>query len=291
MKEIAGQTCLVTGANSGIGKITAMELAKRKARVVMLCRNLQKAEEAREEIFRQSGNNNVHILLCDLSSQQQIHEAAETFENTYRSLDILVNNAGILPGNKREETEEGIEKTFAVNHLAPYSLSLLLLELLRKSPAGRIITVSSDTHRYARFDISDLQLRHHSYNGFNAYAISKLCNIWFTRRLAALTSDSPLSVNCLHPGFVSSNFGKGSSPLYKAFIALSSPFAVSSKKGAETPVYLATSEEGGLLSGRYFKDKKVKKPSQAALNDDYALAMWEQSAALTQLDLHKVTLQ
>lgn len=290
MMDLAGKTCLVTGANSGIGKITAMELAKRKARVVMLCRNLRKAEEAREEIFRQSGNKNVHILLCDLSSQKQIHQAAETFENIYRSLDILVNNAGILPGNKREETEEGIEKTFAVNHLAPYSLSLLLLGLLRKSSAGRIITVSSEAHRFARFDINDLQLRHHPFNGFNAYAISKLCNIWFTRRMAALTSGSNLSVNCLHPGFVSSNFGKGSSPLYKAAIALSSPFSISSKKGAQTPVFLATSEEGLLLSGQYFKNKKVKKPSKAALNDAYARAMWEQSAALTQLDIHKVTL-
>lgn len=288
--NLAGKTCLVTGANSGIGKITAIELAKQKARVIMLCRNLLKAEEAREDIFRQSGNMNVHILLCDLSSQRQIQEAAETFEKTYRSLDVLINNAGVILGNKRQETEDGIEKTFAVNHLAPYSLSLLLLELLRKSPAGRIITVSSEAHRYARFHMDDLQLRRHSFNGLNAYAISKLCNIWFTRRLAQLTSGSNLLVNCLHPGFVGSNFGQGASPLFKTLLKLSSPFAKSNLKGAETSVYLATSSEVQNISGKYFKEKKVKKPSQAALNDAFAQELWQQSADLTHLDLHKVTL-
>ena len=251
---------------------------------------MQKAEEAREDIFRQSGNMNVHILLCDLSSQRQIQEAAETFERIYRSLDILVNNAGIILGNERQETEDGIEKTFAVNHLAPYSLSLLLLELLRKSPAGRIITVSSEAHRFARFHMDDLQLSRHHYNGLNAYAISKLCNIWFTRRLAELSSGSNLMVNCLHPGFVGSNFGKSASPFFKTLIKLSSPFAVSSLKGAETPVYLATSGEVVNVTGKYFKNKKVKKPSQAALDDSCAHTLWEQSAELTKIDLHKVTL-
>ncbi len=289
--NLAGKTCLVTGANSGIGKFTAMELAKRKARVIMLCRNLQRAEEAQEDIFRQSGNQNVHIILCDLSSQKQIQKAAETFEHTFRSLDILINNAGILLGNNREETAEGIEMTFAVNHLAPYSLSLLLLDLLRKSSAGRIVTVSSEAHRFARFDINDLQLKQHAYNGLNAYAISKLCNIWFTRRLAQLTSGSNLMVNCLHPGFVSSNFGQSSSSIFKTAIALSSPFAISSIKGAENPVHLATSGDVLNITGKYFKNRKVKKPSPAALNDAYAQELWEQSAALTKLDLHKVTLQ
>lgn len=288
--DLAGKTCLVTGANSGIGKITAMELAKRKARVVMLCRNQLKAEEAREDLYRQSGNMNVHILLCDLSSQRQIQEAAETFERTYRSLDILINNAGIILGNNRQLTEDGIEQTFAVNHLAPYSLSLLLLELLRKSTAGRIITVSSEAHRFARFHIDDLQLKNHRFNGLNAYAISKLCNIWFTRRLAELTSGSNLMVNCLHPGFVGSNFGDSASPFFKTLLKLSYPFAISNLKGAETPVYLATSGEVLNVTGKYFKNKSVKKPSQAALNDAYARALWEQSAGLTQLDLHKVTL-
>ena len=289
--NLTGKTCLVTGANSGIGKITAIELAKRKARVIMLCRNLLKAEEAREDIFRQSGNMNVHILLCDLSSQRQIQKAAEDVEKKYRSLDVLINNAGIISDNKRQETVDGIEKTFAVNHLAPYSLSLLLLDLLRKSPEGRIITVSSEAHRFARFHMDDLQLKNHSYNGLNAYAISKLCNIWFTRRLAQLTSGSNLMVNCLDPGFVGSNFGNGASPVFKTLLKLSSPFAVSNLKGAETSVYLATSEEVRTTSGKYFKNKKEKKPSQAALNDAFAQQLWEQSARLTQLDLHKVTLQ
>lgn len=284
------KTCLVTGANSGIGKATAMELAKQQARVVMLCRNKEKAWRARKEINKASGNKNIHILLCDLSSLEQIHAAADQFQQQFEGLDILINNAGILLGNNRQETIDGFEKTFAVNHLAPYTLSLLLLDMLKKSSAGRIITVSSEMHRYARYDINDLQLKHHSYNGLNAYSISKLCNIWFTRHLSHLVSGGNLTANCLHPGMVNSNFGKGSGPFFKFFIKLASPFSASPKKGARTPVYLATSPEVQNVSGKYFVNKKRKLPSKDALNDHCAQRLWEQSASLTQLDIYKVTL-
>ncbi|WP_017731689.1 SDR family oxidoreductase [Nafulsella turpanensis] len=288
--KLRGKTCLVTGANSGIGKITAIELAKQKARVVMLCRNEEKAEKARQEIYKVSGNTDIHIILCDLSSQQQIHDAADEYRRRFTSLDILINNAGIIAGNERLETADGFELTFAVNHLAPFTLTLLLLDLLRHSEAGRIITVSSEAHRFARFDMEDLQLKHHPYSGLNAYCISKLCNIWFTRQLAALTSRSKLSVNCLHPGFVASNFGNSASAAFKALLILSQPFAISNEKGAATTLYLAGSEAPEHISGHYFKDKKIKKPSKAALNDAYAEELWEKSAALTRLELHKVSL-
>lgn len=281
---------MVTGANSGIGKITAMELAKQKAKVVMLCRNEEKAENARQEIYKVSGNTDIHLLLCDLSSQQQIHESVEEFRRRFNALDVLINNAGIIAGNERQETVEGFELTFAVNHLAPFTLSLLLLDLLRHSEAGRIITVSSEAHRFARFDMEDLQLRHHPYNGLNAYCISKLCNIWFTRQLAALTSRSRLAVNCLHPGFISSNFGNSASPAFRALLTLSQPFAISNEKGAATTLYLAGREAPAQVSGKYFKNKKIKKPSKAALNDTFAEELWEKSASLTHLELHKVSL-
>lgn len=281
---------MVTGANSGIGKITAMELAKQKAKVVMLCRNKEKAEKARQEIYKVSGNTDIHLLLCDLSSQQQIHDTVDEFRRRFNALDVLINNAGIIAGNERQETVDGFELTFAVNHLAPFTLSLLLLDLLRHSEAGRIITVSSEAHRFARFDMEDLQLRHHPYSGLNAYCISKLCNIWFTRQLAALTSRSRLSVNCLHPGFVSSNFGNSASPAFRALLTLSQPFSISNEKGATTTLYLAGREAPSQVSGEYFKNKKVKKPSKAALNDAYAEELWEKSAALTHLELHKVSL-
>lgn len=283
-----GKTCLVTGANSGIGKVTALELAKQQARVVMLCRNKQKAEDARREIIHISGNKDVHILLCDLSSQAEIRETAEEFRQQFSSLDILINNAGIFLGNERQETAEGFEKTFATNHLAPFSLSLLLLAPLMQSREGRIINVSSEMHRYARFDMQDLQLEHHSYSGMNAYAISKLCNIWFTRKLAQDCRHSNLTVNCLHPGFVASNFGRKSDFLSRAFIKLSRPFAVSPEKGAETSLYLAVNDNISHITGKYFKNKKPVSPSKDALNDDYAREMWEQSEAMTGLELNKL---
>lgn len=288
--NITGKTCLITGANSGIGKVTARELAKQQARLVMLVRNKEKGEEAREEIFKISGNKNVHLLLCDLSSQQQVHEAAEQFQQRFQKLDILINNAGVILGNKRKESEDGIEMTFAINHLGHYSLTLLLLDLLKQSPTGRVISVSSESHRRAHFHIHDLQLKEHPYNGYNAYCISKLCNIWFTRQLAALTKNSNLSVNCLHPGFVSSNFGKNTSPLFKFFIKALSPFSTSPEKGAETSLYLAQEDAIQNVSGHYFKNKKIAKPSRAALNDQYAVELRKQSAELSKLDIHKVTL-
>lgn len=286
----AGKTCLITGANSGIGKATALGLARQQARVVMLCRNKDKAEQAREEIFKISGNNEVHILLCDLSSQEQIHVAAEQFQQRFDQLDILINNAGILVGNERQLTEDGFEMTFAVNHLAPYTLTLLQLDLLKRSPDGRIINVSSEAHRFARYDIHDLQLEHHPYNGLNAYAISKLCNIWFTRRLSKLIAGNNITVNSLHPGFVASDFGKNASVFSKAALKLFSPFSISPAKGARTPLYLATSPEVQNISGKYFKGRKRKLPSKDALNDHCAEDLWKKSASLTHLDIHKVTL-
>lgn len=256
----AGKTFLITGANSGIGKVTAMELARQKAQVVMLCRNRRKAENARKEIFKISGNEDVHILECDLSSQEQIHAAAEQFRDRFEQLDVLINNAGILAGNDRQITPEGFEKTFAVNHLAPYTLSLLLLDLIKESSSGRILTVSSEAHRFARFDPETLHPEPRFFSGLNDYAFSKLCNIWFTRQLARLTEAGSLTVNCLHPGFVASGFGKNSSPLYSAVLNLSSPFAVNSLKGAKGTLYLAGSPEVKNISGKYFKKQSKSFP-------------------------------
>jgi NAD(P)-dependent dehydrogenase (short-subunit alcohol dehydrogenase family) len=284
----AGKTCLVTGANSGIGKYTALELAKQQARVIMLCRNFQKAKIAHTEILKISGNPDVHILLCDLSSQEQVRQAAAKFRQEFSSLDILINNAGIIMGNKRKETEDGIEKTFAVNHLSHFMLTLLLFDLIKQSHDGRIITVSSESHRNTFYDIEDLQLKHHLYFGYRAYGISKLCNIWFTRQLAQRCAGSNIMINCLHPGFVASDFGKSSSPIAKAIIKILQPFAISPRKGAETSLYLATNDEVRHSSGLYFKDKKPVKPSKKALNDEPALQLWKQSEALTGLSAEKL---
>lgn len=286
----AGKTCLITGASSGIGKITAMELARQRARVVMLCRNPEKAEQAREEIFRITGNEEVHILICDLSVQDQIHAAAEHFRQRFDQLDILINNAGIITGRELQLTEDGFELTFAVNHLAHYTLTLLLLDLLKISNSGRIINVSSEAHRFARFDSQDLEPDNRLFPGANNYAFSKLCNIWFTRQLSKLMAGSSLTVNSLHPGFVASGFGKNSTAFYRAVLKFSSPFAVNSIKGAKGSLYLATSPDVKNISGKYFKKNKRKLPSKDALDDHLALQLWEKSAALTNLDIHKVVL-
>lgn len=282
------KTCLITGANSGIGKVTSLELAKQQARIVMLCRNKQKAEAARQEIILATNNRDIHIIICDLSSQQQVKEAAETFRQQFKTLDILINNAGIILGEERQETEDGIEKTFATNHLGHFMLTLLLIDLIKQSQEGRIITVASEAHRYAFYDIHDLQLKQHFYVGYNAYGISKLCNIWFTHRLAKLCAGSKLMINCLHPGFVASNFGKSSSTLSQVSIKLLQPFAISPKQGAATSLYLATNGPVRHSTGLYFKKKKPIKPSKKALNEAHALLLWKQSEELTGLDTEKL---
>ena len=282
MRAMKDKICLVTGANSGVGKVTARELAKRGAHVIMLCRNKEKAELAKEDILKVCGHNRVDIVLADLASTDQIRDAAAYINSTYPKIDVLNNNAGLIMGGKRETTADGFEMTFGVNHLAPFLLTYLLMDKVLASDRGNIINVSSEAHRYAKLKLNDLQYEK-GYSGLKAYCMSKLCNILFTKELNKKLKGTHVVTNALHPGGVASNFGKGISSFFGLMITLGRPFMISEEKGAETSIYLATSEEGFTASGLYFKDKKPVAPSKAALSDYNAQRLWEVSEELLQI--------
>lgn len=275
--------CLITGANSGIGKVTARELAKKGAHVIMLCRNEEKAELAKEDILKVCGHDRVDIVLADFASTEQIMQAAAHIQAHYPHIDVLLNNAGLLMGPKRETTQEGFEMTFGVNHLAPFLLTHLLINKMRLSPRGNIINVSSEAHRMANLNFGNLQYEK-GYGGLKAYALSKLCNILFTHELAQRLQGSTVVTNSLHPGAVASNFGKGVSGLFGWVMKLSRPFMIGEEEGAQTSIYLASSEEGFTANGLYFKNKKPVSPTKVATNDYNARRLWELSESL--LDIH-----
>jgi NAD(P)-dependent dehydrogenase (short-subunit alcohol dehydrogenase family) len=267
--------CLITGANSGIGKVAAIEIAMTGARIVMVCRNLSKAEKAREEIVKNAGNDQVDILICDFSSMDQIRATASAFLDTYPHLDILLNNAGYI-ADQYEVTEQGIEKTFAVNHLGYFLLTGLLLPALQAAPSARIVNVASEAHRMGKFQTDDLSAKR-NYSNWGAYALSKLCNIMFTHELAKKLKGSQITTNSLHPGFVKSNFGQNMSGPAAWLFKLISPLAISNEEGAATSVYLATSPEVGKISGKYWDKKKIKQPASTATNDALTAKLWEVS--------------
>lgn len=278
------KVCLVTGANSGIGKATTMELARRGAYVLMLCRNEERAETARRDIMEKTGHSGLEIIIADLAHQHDIRRAAEQVRKQYDALDILINNAGIIPAG-RQETPEGIERTLAINHLGPFLLTNLLLEPLRRASSARIITVSSEVHRLGAraFDLDNLQLQQ-GYSPMKAYGVSKLCNIMFTHELARRTEGEPLTANALHPGVVRTQLADEASWMMKLFYFIGRPFMKSPQGGAETSLYLAASDEVEGVSGKYFRNSKVATPADPAFDDTLTEVLWERSAALTSLD-------
>ena len=272
--------CLITGANSGIGKVTARELAKQDAHIVMLCRNEEKAERAKEEILEVCGHDKVNIVLADLASVEQISQAAERIRGEYPKIDVLINNAGLLMGDQREVTQDGFEMTFGVNHLAPFLLTHLLLDQVIASGRGNIINVSSEAHRFAKLKFKNLQYERGGYSGMKAYCRSKLCNILFTHELSKRLKDTCTVTNALHPGAVATNFGQGVSGWMGTAMRLMRPFMISEEKGAQTSIYLATSGEGYTVSGKYFKNEKIAEPTKEAKSDYNAKRLWEISEEL-----------
>ena len=276
--------CLITGANSGIGKVTARELARQGMTVLMVCRNLKSGEEARKEIINATRNKEVKLYQCDLSRQADIVKLSRTIHKEFERLDILINNAGgIIP--ERKTTADGLEMTFAVNHLAPFLLTHLLLDLLKKGNEPRIITVSSEAHKMAKLDFNDLQ-SDKNYNSWIAYGNSKLANILFTRQLAKEVKKFGITANCLHPGVIATGFGGEYKGITGVFFTLFRPFLMGPEKGAETTLYLATSPEEKEKTGLYFKKKKPKTPSKEALSEFNAQRLWEVSLALTHTEEH-----
>src|SRR5688572_5947611 len=242
-----GKICLVTGANAGIGKVTALELAKMGATVVIVCRDKNRGEEALKEIKEKSKNDSVELLLADLSSQQEIHKLAEEFKSKYNRLDVLVNNAGVIFGERRI-TADGIENTFALNHLGYFLLAHLLLDVLKASAPSRIINVSSEGHRMGNIKYDDIN-REKGYSSLQVYGQTKLDNVIFTYELAKRLEGTGVTVNCLHPGGVATNFGSGNNTIFGFLVKLVRPFLITAEKGAETSVYLASSPQVEGVTG------------------------------------------
>ncbi|HXG07856.1 MAG TPA: SDR family oxidoreductase [Nitrososphaera sp.] len=283
--NLEGKTCLVTGATSGIGKEIARGLAEMGATVVLVGRTKEKCELVRNDIRTRTGSGSrVSYLVADLSSQASIRQLARQYADGHSRLDVLVNNAGAFRAN-RNTTTDGIEYTFAVNHLAPFLLTNLLLDLIKRSAPARIITTSSVAHRGARIiDFDDVQFEKRSYNGFKAYSLSKLANILFTRELAERLSGTGVTANCFHPGGVRTNLARENPWYYRLAWSVVGLFFISPEKGADTAIYLASSSDAGGITGKYFVKRKPVKPSDDAESKEAAVKLWEISERLTRAE-------
>lgn len=270
--------CVITGANAGIGFETAKGLAKRGAFIVMLCRNEEKALNAKKEIQREIPSAGIDIILCDFSIQDEIRKAANEILEKYNTIDVLINNHGFI-NNKFEETVDGLESTFAVNHIGYFLLTNLLLPKIKLSGKARIVNVASEAHRNGIFNADDLQSKK-EFNAWKAYGNSKLYNILFTIELASRLKNTDVTANCLHPGVIKSNFSSGLSPMFKFLWKLGSPFMKTNLEGAATTIYLATSEEVNEVNGAYFANSKVKTPRSHALDSKATKTLWEISENL-----------
>ena len=264
---------VLTGATRGIGEAAAIELAKRGAEVALVGRERERVEAVAERARTAGGTAAIHQHVANLELMSEVRALAAELRDNYQRIDVLANNAGALFAS-RKQTSEGLERTFALNHLAPF----LLTNLLRTRLAGgRVVTTASDAHQQGRLDLDDLQSER-SYSAMRVYGTSKLCNILFTRELARRAPE--LHANCFHPGTVRTGFGKNEGGIWKILTTLGSPFFRSPERGARSLVWLALSQEAGALSGEYVEDEKVVEPSAQARDDALARGLWERSAEL-----------
>jgi NAD(P)-dependent dehydrogenase (short-subunit alcohol dehydrogenase family) len=269
---------VVTGGTSGIGQVAAETLASQGARIVLIARDQARAAETMVKL-RAAGPRAKHTLyLADLSSMAQTRRAGEEIAAAESRIDVLVNNAGAVFGH-RKQTSEGLEMTFAINHMAYFVLTEALLERLKATAGARIISTSSSAHSAGKLDFEDLQSEK-SYSAFRAYATSKLCNVLFTRELARRLAGTGVTANCLHPGFVASRFGSQSGGWMQFISPLAKLFAVTPTRGADTTIYLATSPQVAGMTGLYFYKRKPVKISPAAQDDAAAARLWAASEAL-----------
>lgn len=281
--DMVGKICLVTGGNAGIGKETALGLARLGATVAIVSRNRERGETALAEIKAKTGNQNLTLFVADLASQKAVRQLAEDFKASYDRLHVLINNAG-LTITRRTLTPDGLEATFAINHLAPFLLTNLLLDLLKVSTPARIITVSSAAHYTGSINFNNLQLERF-YTEIGAYSQSKLANVLFTYELARRLRGTGVTANCLHPGIVRSNFAGSNVSLFGLMFALSRPFQISPAQGAQTSIYLASSPQVATVSGKYFTNKRPAMSSPLSNNEQVARRLWEVSTRLTKLPL------
>jgi NAD(P)-dependent dehydrogenase (short-subunit alcohol dehydrogenase family) len=285
-----GKVCLVTGATSGIGKVTATALAAQGAEVIITGRDREKSEVTTRQIKAQTGNEAIQYLLADFSDLEQVRKLALTYKERVSRLDVLVNNAGSF-FNTRRDTQYGVEMTFLVNHLAPFLLTSSLLDIIQDSAPARIINVSSDAHRYGSLDFDDLCFRR-GYVGMKAYARSKLANILFSYELVRRFPGSGMTVNALHPGHVATDIWRTNfsfiGPALKRVMGL---FALSPEEGADNTIYLASSPEVIGVSGKYFVKREPVESSPLSYDQDIAKKLWETSENLTSFTRSKPGIQ
>jgi retinol dehydrogenase 14 len=272
---MTGKVCVVTGATAGIGKETALALAKMGATVAIVARDRAKAARTVDEITRASGNSNVEWVLADFASLEAVRAGATEIARRYGAIQVLVNNAGVA--NKyRTLSTDGFELTFAVNHLAPFLFTRELMPLLRSGSSSRIINVASAAERHGPIDFDDLQSEK-NYRGFAVYGKTKLMNVLFTYELSTWLAGTGVTANCLHPGAVATDMLR---QLPRWLYALISPFLISPAQGAATPVFLATSPAVEGVSGGYYEKGKAKRSSPRSYDVDARKRLWELSEAL-----------
>ena len=279
--NMAEKVCLVTGGNSGIGKSVALGLAKMGTTVVVVSRNKEKGETAVTDTVEKSGNKNVELIQADMSSQNSIRQLVNEFRARHEKLHLLINNAGVYL-TKRSETEDGLESTFAVNHLGPFLLTSLLVDILKASAPSRIVNVTSDAHKGARVNFDDLQ-GERKFSGWQAYGQSKLAMILYTRGLAKKLEGTGVTVNSAHPGVVRTNFAKNNGGLVMLGFRFLGIFFISPESAAKRILYVATSPDLEGVTGKYFTKMHEVKSSQESYDDDSARRLWQISEQLTHL--------
>jgi NAD(P)-dependent dehydrogenase (short-subunit alcohol dehydrogenase family) len=271
---VRGKRVLITGATNGIGLAAAEELARRGASLAIVARNDARAADAVERITA-AGSEQVDVLKADLSSQESVRSLAAEALQRYARIDVLVNNAGAV-FEKRELSADGIELTWALNHVAPFLLTEMLLQRLKESAPARVITTSSVAHRGAEIPWDDLNAeRSYAQRGYKRYGQTKLANILFTAELGRRLEGSGVTANCFHPGVVATGFNRNNSSLMRVLMTAMKPFSRSPEKGAETLVWLADSEEAGAENGGYFVDCRRAQPEPPGRDMNSARRLWD----------------
>jgi NAD(P)-dependent dehydrogenase (short-subunit alcohol dehydrogenase family) len=282
MADMGGKTCVITGATSGIGFMAAVGLAAAGARLVLVGRDRQRGEAALARLKREAPTAKIEIHYADLTRLDEVRRLASMLDGTLMRIDVLLNNAGALFW-RRSVTGDGLERTFALNHMAYFMLTELLRGRLVASAPARVVSVASEAHRRAELDFADLQ-GERRYNGLSAYERSKLCNILHTRELARRFAGTGVTANCVHPGFVASRFGDDNGGLFKlAFSFAKRMRAITPERGAQGLIYLASSPDVAATSGAYFNKRSPAVPSPAAQDDRAAERLWQESARLAGL--------
>jgi NAD(P)-dependent dehydrogenase (short-subunit alcohol dehydrogenase family) len=286
LPSMQGKIAMVTGANDGIGRATTLGLARLRATVVTVCRDVQRGRAVQQSITSETGNDSIELLIADLSSQAAIRQLVADYKRSHRRLHVLVNNAGVNV-KQRTLTADGIELNFAVNYLAPFLLTLSMIDILEASAPARIINVASAAEQMGKIDFDDLMAAR-KYSALRAYSQSKLAAVLFTYELARRLDPSRVTVNCLHPGVIRTKITRGMSGWGAVIAWLGRPFAASPEHGADTILYLASSPGVQGVSGEYFENRHAKRSSPRSYDAAAGRRLWQISESLTQLPIGRL---